>query len=305
MWTAGAILQSTLALLVMPTLGWRWLLGLSSAPLFAFILTFKALPESPRFYVSRGYTADAMKVLKKMAKENGKLLPDGVLIASSVKGQHKATQWRDLFLPEYLRITIMAAVMSVSGNTAYYGTSILTTSLFEHDDGCHGSSNGVAKGANNCEAFCETLSEGDYVDFMITSLSELPGIFLSMFLMSQFGRKTVQTGLYFAFTVVTLLCNICAPRMALVALLFVARALGNGVAQGNYLYSAELFPTSIRAKGLGWCSGVSRVGITAAPFIAQVLIQVSAYVSISVFAFLGMLGGVAAMLIPVETATRK
>jgi len=37
-WALGACLEVILAMLVMPTLGWRWLLGLSSLPSLAFVL---------------------------------------------------------------------------------------------------------------------------------------------------------------------------------------------------------------------------------------------------------------------------
>lgn len=35
-WAIGTVFEVLLAILVMPTLGWRWLLGLSTIPLFIF-----------------------------------------------------------------------------------------------------------------------------------------------------------------------------------------------------------------------------------------------------------------------------
>lgn len=37
-WALGACFEVTLALVVMPTLGWHWLLALSTGPLLAFAL---------------------------------------------------------------------------------------------------------------------------------------------------------------------------------------------------------------------------------------------------------------------------
>lgn len=37
-WALGACFEVVLALAVAPTLGWRWLLGLSAAPLFVFAI---------------------------------------------------------------------------------------------------------------------------------------------------------------------------------------------------------------------------------------------------------------------------
>ncbi|CAL1543901.1 unnamed protein product [Lymnaea stagnalis] len=304
MWAVGSCLEAALALVVMDTLGWRWLLGISSLPLLAFSLTFKLLPESPRYHLVHGQRSQAMAVLEKIARENGSKLPEGTLLDPKDK-KKDGTQWKDLFLPGRRRTTVMVTIMGLSGNMAYYGSAILTTSLFEQDDGCHGYDSESNKPTDSCDVYCKTLSKSDYVDFLITTLSEVPGILLSMFLLARLGRKKLLALLYFSYTAVMLLCNICAPRSVLVGLLFVARALGDGAAQGNSVYTAEVFPTSIRAAALGWCSSVTRAGIMMTPFLAQVLIQQSVYLSISSFALLGALGGLAAMLLPVETANSE
>ena len=53
-WALGTVFEVLLAILVMPTLGWRWLLGLSTIPLFIFaILCYVSI------IVLTGYTASA------------------------------------------------------------------------------------------------------------------------------------------------------------------------------------------------------------------------------------------------------
>lgn len=43
-WALGTVFEVLLAILVMPTLGWRWLLGLSTIPLFIFaVLCFVSM----------------------------------------------------------------------------------------------------------------------------------------------------------------------------------------------------------------------------------------------------------------------
>lgn len=79
-WTLGSILEASLAWLVMPTLGWRWLLGLSSVPLAILLLFYSVVPESPRYLASKGETEKAFKILQQMAKVNCKPLPKGRLV---------------------------------------------------------------------------------------------------------------------------------------------------------------------------------------------------------------------------------
>lgn len=51
-WALGTVFEVLLAILVMPTLGWRWLLGLSTIPLFIFaILCFVSMMLSVLCYM--------------------------------------------------------------------------------------------------------------------------------------------------------------------------------------------------------------------------------------------------------------
>ena len=74
-WMLGTVAEAGLAWLVLGPLGWRWLLALSSLPLFLLTLLFPLLPESPFFLASVGRTASAQQVLERAARANGRSLP--------------------------------------------------------------------------------------------------------------------------------------------------------------------------------------------------------------------------------------
>lgn len=82
-WALGACFEVALALAVAPSLGWRWLLGLSAAPLFVFAIITPWLPESARYHVTSGQTDKALTTLEQIAKDNrkpmllGRLVVDG------------------------------------------------------------------------------------------------------------------------------------------------------------------------------------------------------------------------------------
>ncbi|KAJ0090866.1 hypothetical protein Patl1_14004 [Pistacia atlantica] len=68
------------ACIIIPRLNWRWLLALSSVPSFAVFLLHGLAPESPRYLCMAGQTADAHRVLEKIALKNGRNLPSGSLL---------------------------------------------------------------------------------------------------------------------------------------------------------------------------------------------------------------------------------
>lgn len=63
-WALGACFEVVLAMAVVPTLGWRWLLGLSAAPLFVFACLTPWIPESARYHVSCGQNDKALTTLE-------------------------------------------------------------------------------------------------------------------------------------------------------------------------------------------------------------------------------------------------
>lgn len=56
--------------MVLGTLGWRWLLALSAAPLLLLLLAYPLLPESPQWLVARRHYEAAEAVLRSVAQVN-------------------------------------------------------------------------------------------------------------------------------------------------------------------------------------------------------------------------------------------
>ena len=65
----------------MPTLGWRYLLGLTTLPLLICLVFCFYLPESARYYLTVGEEQNALNVLTDMARINKGTLPEGTLIS--------------------------------------------------------------------------------------------------------------------------------------------------------------------------------------------------------------------------------
>lgn len=80
-----------------------------------------------------------------------------------------------------------------------------------------------------------------------------------------------------------------------------ARGVIAGLFQAAYVYTPEVYPTSLRSVGVGGCSALARLGAMATPYVAQVLFQTSIWNAISVYGLFAVSACFACLLLPYET----
>ncbi|KAI0234007.1 Synaptic vesicle 2-related protein [Lamellibrachia satsuma] len=158
---------------------------------------------------------------------------------------------------------------------------------------------------DTCSDECKLLTTRNYIELMWTSFAELPGLFLTMVMIDRMGRKMSMYIELFAYSLVCFLLFICTGRIGLITLFFCARALISSAYQVVYVYTPEVYPTTIRGMALGSCSAAARCGCIVTPFVAQVLLRASLHTAISVYAVSVVIAGVAAFLLPIETKGRS
>ncbi|XP_051887817.1 synaptic vesicle 2-related protein isoform X1 [Pristis pectinata] len=299
-WAFGTVFEVLLAVVVMPTLGWRWLLILSAVPLMIFAILCFWLPESARYDVLSGNQEKALATLKRIATENGAPMPLGKLI---VARQEDRGRIQDLFTPEFRMTTILLWFIWFSNAFSYYGLVLLTTELFQEGDVCSMTAGG-RKPEGRCSLECKYLNATDYTDLLWTTLSEFPGVLVTLWIIDRIGRKKTMAVSFFIFSFFALLLFACVGRFALTVFLFIARAFISGGFQAAYVYTPEVYPTATRALGLGTCSGMARVGALITPFIAQVMLESSVYLTLSVYSGCCLLAALASCFLPIETMGR-
>ncbi|XP_032899641.1 synaptic vesicle 2-related protein [Amblyraja radiata] len=299
-WAFGTVFEVLLAVVVMPTLGWRWLLILSTVPLMIFAVFCFWLPESARYDVLSGNQEKALATLKRIATENGAPMPLGKLI---VARQEERGRIQDLFTPEFRMTTILLWFIWFSNAFSYYGLVLLTTELFQEGDVC-GMAASERKPEGRCSLECKYLNATDYTDLLWTTLSEFPGVLITLWIIDRIGRKKTMAVSFLMFSFFALLLFACVGRFTLTVFLFIARAFISGGFQAAYVYTPEVYPTATRALGLGTCSGMARVGALITPFIAQVMLESSIYLTLSVYSGCCLLAALASCFLPIETMGR-
>uniref|UniRef100_G3UGI9 Synaptic vesicle 2-related protein n=1 Tax=Loxodonta africana TaxID=9785 RepID=G3UGI9_LOXAF len=313
-WAIGTVFEVILAIFVMPTLGWRWLLILSAVPLFLFAILCFWLPESARYDVLSGNQEKAITTLKRIATENGAPMPLGKLIISRQEDRGKI---RDLFTPQFRWTTLLLWFIWFSNAFSYYGLVLLTTEIFQAGDICSNQSHWESEVVYRTGTLGESLQlKFTYILLPSPTCSPpiellgylapapLPGVLVTLWIIDRLGRKKTMALCFAIFFLCSLLLFICVGRNVLTMLLFIARAFISGGFQAAYVYTPEVYPTATRALGLGSCSGMARVGALITPFIAQVMLESSVYLTLVVYSGCCLLAALASCFLPIETKGR-
>ncbi|KAJ7333875.1 hypothetical protein OS493_015968 [Desmophyllum pertusum] len=133
-------------------------------------------------------------------------------------------------------------------------------------------------------------------------VSDVPGIFLAWIAIQKFGRRVP----YCVFMItggVACLLVLAVPKdqtQITTVLAFIGRGLVTMSFSIMYLYSSELYPTSMRNLAVGVCSTVARLGSIIAPYIVMLsqLPGLSVTLPMVIFGVLAVTAGLTILWLP-------
>uniref|UniRef100_A0AAR2JDU2 Major facilitator superfamily (MFS) profile domain-containing protein n=1 Tax=Pygocentrus nattereri TaxID=42514 RepID=A0AAR2JDU2_PYGNA len=302
-WMMGSLLIIILGMTVVPTLGWRWMIRLSVVPGLILIGLFQLIPESARFQVSAGNVEGAVATLKWIAKMNGASLPEGELREPVTERGNAVT----LISPSFRRTSLLLWYSWFVASFSYYGSVLSSSELLEKNllcvtDADEKHSIKHIKEGELC--YCIPFNMADYQTLLISCLGEVALIPLNIGLLNTVGRKSSMIILLLLSAIFFMLVNICTTMFGFTVLLFLLRSLVSMNFNVVYIYTAEVYPTSVRSIGMGFCTSFSRIGGMIAPFIAQVLMSKSVLLALCPFSVTCCLCAVGTILLPIETRGR-
>ncbi|XP_044908750.1 putative transporter SVOPL isoform X3 [Felis catus] len=304
-WLAGSLLIIGLASVVIPTIGWRWLIRIASIPGIILILAFKFIPESARFNVSTGNTQAALATLEHIAKMNRSVMPEGRLVEPILE---KRGRFADLLDAKYLRTTLQIWVIWLGISFAYYGVILASAELLERDLVC-GSRSEVVVTVGDTEGsqspcHCHMFAPSDYQTMIISTIGEIALNPFNILGINFLGRRLSLSITMGCTALFFLLLNICTSSAGLIGFLFMLRALVAANFNTIYIYTAEVYPTTMRALGMGTSGSLCRIGAMVAPFISQVLMSASFLGALCLFSSVCIVCAISAFTLPIETKGR-
>ncbi|KAE8704053.1 Organic cation/carnitine transporter 4 [Hibiscus syriacus] len=264
LFSGGIALLSGIAY-VFPT--WRALYVASSVPSILFlVLVIPFISESPRWYLVRGRTNEAMKIMPNDASSGNQSWKSAAVEKEAISGSVI-----DVIRSPVTRIRLFLAVgINFTCSVVYYGLSLNVVNL----------------GTNL------------YLTVLVNAVAEMPAFAITAVLLDRFGRKPLAIGTqWFS----AMFCFM-GSMMGGVGIWKVTRVccgiLGIFGMAGTYnllfIYTAELFPTVVRNVALGCATQAAQMGAILAPFV----VVLGGGFPFMVFGVCGLIGGMLAYYLP-------
>lgn len=247
-YSVGGMVAAALAIWIIPAMGWRPMFWVAAAPLLALPLILWWLPESLGFLIRQGRQQEARAIFAKL--QTGTTLDARhALVCPEAKGP--AASVVELFRHRRVLRTLMLWVSFFCCLLLVFLLSSWLPKVMQEA--------GYAQKASMLTLF--SLNFGG-----------MAGAIAGGWLGDRFGLPRVVVG-FFAAAMVSIAAIGYIPAVpVLFTLVFIAGACTIGTQILLYASVAQLYTMSVRSTGLGWASGVGRVGAIVGPTLGGVLL---------------------------------
>ncbi|XP_066919741.1 solute carrier family 22 member 13-like [Clytia hemisphaerica] len=209
------------------------------------------VPESIRWYHSKGRIDDALSVLRNVSKWNKRTFLEKKTLEPFYKNNKiEEGTYLDLFTKKHCLKTLILFFTWFTGDCVYYGISLAFSDLSGHR----------------------------HRDFVLISLPEIFANLLAIYAVGRIGRKKT-TIIGFAVTAIglmtlgTLMYNDVHYQSLNIVVGMIGKCFGIIAYCSNQILSVESYPTNIRSQAMGLFYVFSQLGGALAPWIAKGLLR--------------------------------
>jgi len=224
---------------------WRWMLLASAVPCLLVLPLRLTTPESPLWLTNHGYGETAARIVRDS-------LGAGVappLNAPSAPTSHG--RWQQLLSPVWRRRTLVACAFFTCQVIPYFAVGTFVSQVMS----------------------AMNLKSG-YVGGLIYNLSLLGGAIVGLIAVDRISRRSFLIGSFgiAAATMLVLTVWPHIPPVAMIILFAVFAGVLSAASNLVYVYLPELFPTDLRASGIGLAIAASRTGSAISTFLLPVIV---------------------------------
>jgi MFS transporter, putative metabolite:H+ symporter len=241
LWPFGLLVAAVASLTLVTEYGWRVLFYLGVLPALLAVIVAWKVPESPRWLAIRGRTAEAAAVLKKLGASDS-----DVMDLQSEHITQKVPIWVLLQKP-YLKRFLLTAGYYFFGYFGYYGFVLWFPSILA-----------VVYQLSLVKTFTYTL---------FVAIAAILGRATAFYTIEKFGRKQLFYVGFGLGGVAALLFGLIKDPSWLVWGACILSYLYEQAVAGTVVWTAELYPSQVRATATCWSTGAGRVSAALSPVV--------------------------------------
>lgn len=253
-WPIGFITAGALSLVLVPTLGWRSVFVLQGVAAIWVLIVRRIVPESPRWYESRGQYEEADETMKQIETEvqerHGGPLPEPEP-ARFAERVFTGFSFLELFTAQYVRRTIMIWLVWFFVLLGYYGITTWVSKLL-------------------ADRGFEITGAIGFV--LLMALWGIPGFLSASLLLERIGRKTTLSAYVILSAVAAFFYGQADSLLWLIVAGSFMQFFFFGMWSALYAYTPEIFPTRARGVGAGTASSMGRLGALLGPALVPVVL---------------------------------
>jgi putative MFS transporter len=282
----GLLFAGLAGYFLVPLFGWRALFIVGLVPAVLMIPMRVLMPESPRWLASKGRIEKADKVismLEREARKEGKPLPEPVVQPIDPRATAKS-DWREMFRGLYLKRTLMIWGLWITVYVINNGLVTWLPTLYR-------------------QVFKLPLETSLLYGWITSAVGVVASLLCALYI-DKVGRKRWYTIAFLLATVPLVILTALGATTAtqVVILAPIAYAILQTIAFSLYLYSAELYPTRLRAVGTGFGSAWLRAGSSIGPVMVGFIVAgVGIRYVFLAFAVIALIGGLITARFGIET----
>ena len=228
--------------------GWRWVvLAGSAGALFVWVIRL-AVPESPRWLAQHGRNEEAVRIVERFEAEAEAAAESGPLVAPSEENSRRVTRGRfsEIWSADYRTRTLMLIVFNLFQTVGFYGFSNWVPSFLIKQ--------GIAI----------TASLG--YTFVIAIAAPFGPLIAALF-SDRIERKWMIAGSALCVALFGLVFAEMREAVPLIVFGALITLANNIMSFSFHAYQAELYPTRIRALGVGFVYSFSRLSTVFSAFV--------------------------------------
>jgi len=240
-WPLGLLVAAACSLTLVPRHGWRILFVVGVIPAFLVLWIRRKMPESPRWLSSKGRLQEAAAVLQTLGATD-----DDVRAIHADTFEEKIP-FIVLIQSQYLKRFVLTAGYYFFAYFGYYGFVLWLPSILS-----------TVYHLSLVTTFTYTL---------LVAIAAVAGRITGLYTVERFGRKQLfYVGFGLGGVAALLFGTITNPRWLVWGAAILSFLYEQGVA-GTVVWTAELYPSRVRATAVSWSTGAGRISAAVSPVV--------------------------------------